>query len=245
MQRREFIREIKENLAGKMTEKEIQEIVYDYEEYFDAGIREGKTEEEICSELGSPARITRTILEEGHNGGDLCQNHRNKVEPAWNYAPLGARLIAFFIDAMIAGIPLILLCQAANLVLLMPFMLLPLASLTMAVPDQLRPPIAIAVFSLAFYILYQPVCLLLLNGRTVGKLLMGIKVVHQDGSRLKFTDAIAREIVGKSIISNITLGLAPAVSFIWAVLSKEHKTVHDTIGDTRVVTAASARMPGK
>lgn len=150
-----------------MTPREIQDIVYDCEEYFDAGINEGKNEEEICSELGSPARITQTILEEGHKGGNLCQNHpidgyilaRNTVGPDLDYASLGARLIAFFIDAVIAGIPFMLLCRAANLVLLMPFMLLPLGSFLMPVPDQLRPPIAIAVFSLVFYILYPPVCL--------------------------------------------------------------------------------------
>jgi len=35
MRREEFIREIEENLSGKMTAKEIQDVLYDYNEYFD------------------------------------------------------------------------------------------------------------------------------------------------------------------------------------------------------------------
>jgi len=122
MKRKEFIREIEENLSGKMTAMEIRDVVYDYNEYFDVGIREGKLEEDLCGQWGSPAK---------------------------------------------------------------------------------------------------------------------------NGSPLASTNIFAREVLGKLILNSLSFGIASLISFVWALVSKEHKTVHDVIGGTRVVNVPEAYQKGK
>lgn len=61
MKKEEFMREFKKAL-DKMSEAERADILYDYEEHFMIGKENGKTEEEICLELGSPKEIANNYL---------------------------------------------------------------------------------------------------------------------------------------------------------------------------------------
>lgn len=247
MTREEFLEEIAENLHGKMTTNEITDILNDYNEYFDAGMREGKTEEEICSEWGSPARIVKTLLAEGQVNSSIDRvsvkhipNSGHSLEKyELHFAPLPNRIIAFIIDALIASLPIALLTRAFFAFFIMPFM--PVVILSMATvtaytsSPNLQSERIYGTLALAFYVLYPIISLLLLKGQTVGKLVMKIKVVRQDGSPLRLTDILARETLGKLFVNGISFGIASLVSFIWSLVSNQHKTVHDVIGGTRVV----------
>ncbi|MEY8350550.1 DUF1700 domain-containing protein [Bacillus cereus] len=61
MSKEQFLRELSEHLR-KLPEEERQDILYDYEEHFQFGLEEGKTEAEIIKGLGSPKAITKEIL---------------------------------------------------------------------------------------------------------------------------------------------------------------------------------------
>lgn len=61
MKKEEFLRDIGNALSG-ISEKERQEILYDYEEHFMICAQNGKTEEEICEELGDPKEIADNYL---------------------------------------------------------------------------------------------------------------------------------------------------------------------------------------
>ncbi|MBN2323568.1 MAG: DUF1700 domain-containing protein [Spirochaetes bacterium] len=56
MNRMEFIRSLEKSLS-KLPPTEVEDIVRDYEEHFDAGMQKGKTEEEIAQALGNPRMI--------------------------------------------------------------------------------------------------------------------------------------------------------------------------------------------
>lgn len=58
MSRNEFLNILERSLGG-MSQMEKNDILYDYKEHFNAGLSEGKTEEEICSALGDPAAIAK------------------------------------------------------------------------------------------------------------------------------------------------------------------------------------------
>lgn len=60
MKRNEFIRRLKAGLKG-MPQDDINEIVADYEEHFDAGLADGRSEEEVAAALGNPARLAREL----------------------------------------------------------------------------------------------------------------------------------------------------------------------------------------
>ncbi|MCF6460909.1 HAAS signaling domain-containing protein [Clostridium sp. Cult3] len=59
MNRIEFMEQLRNGLKG-ISEEEIEDILYDYEEHFDIGLSKGKTEEEIAKELGNPRNISKT-----------------------------------------------------------------------------------------------------------------------------------------------------------------------------------------
>ena len=65
MNKKEFLNELENALEGRLPQSDIGEIVSDYGDIFDNGVESGKREEIVAIELGSPARIARTILEDG------------------------------------------------------------------------------------------------------------------------------------------------------------------------------------
>ena len=99
MKRSEFLRELKLNLETKVTPEEWNDILSDYESFFLSGQEEGKTEEEITQELGSPAFLAQSLLE-----GSQETKRRNK-----RIANPGRRMCAYVIDAIIAVVPALLL----------------------------------------------------------------------------------------------------------------------------------------
>lgn len=58
MTKNEFIAALDSQLSG-IPENERKDMIYDYEEHFTFALEEGKTEEQICSELGDPKEIVR------------------------------------------------------------------------------------------------------------------------------------------------------------------------------------------
>ncbi|MGB7339586.1 MAG: RDD family protein [Phototrophicaceae bacterium] len=68
------------------------------------------------------------------------------------------------------------------------------------------------------------------NGQTPGKMAMNLKVVKADGSQLSDVDALIRA-VGYSV-SGFVFGLG----YIWALFDDEHRTWHDMMAGTLVVS---------
>ncbi|MGL4523277.1 MAG: DUF1700 domain-containing protein, partial [Bacilli bacterium] len=64
MTRAAFIDILRDYLKKYFSPNESEDIVRDYEEYFDAGIEAGKTESEIISALGSPKNLAEQLAEE-------------------------------------------------------------------------------------------------------------------------------------------------------------------------------------
>lgn len=83
MNKEEFLREI-EKALDKISEKERAEILYDYEEHFMIGKENGKSEEEICLELGSPKEIANNYL---LNRTEDSFEEDKKEEPKKNCEP--------------------------------------------------------------------------------------------------------------------------------------------------------------
>jgi uncharacterized RDD family membrane protein YckC len=94
----------------------------------------------------------------------------------------------------------------------------------------LHNPIIFLAIVLMFYVCYwwAP---LYMSGQTVGKKIMGLKVVTKDyRSRLNFIQIVLRELIGKTIGSLVFL-----MGYIWIFMNPEHRGWHDFIGSTRVL----------
>ena len=73
------------------------------------------------------------------------------------------------------------------------------------------------------------------SGQTPGKMILGLKVVRADGSRLRMGHAMAR-IVGY-LISSWFLFLG----FMWAIIDRKRQGWHDKFADTQVIRVNGAR----
>ncbi len=78
MNKKEFLNELENALAGKLPESDIVEILTDYGDIFHNGVAEGKSEDEIAGEIGSPAKVARTILEDGIDAAGRARSEEKK-----------------------------------------------------------------------------------------------------------------------------------------------------------------------
>lgn len=120
----------------------------------------------------------------------------------------------------------------------------------------------LAILAASIYYVYIPVSKY--KGQTLGKKLMGIKVVNLDNSDVNFVTMFKREIIGVAIIEGgvvctseymrqmvelasnsevyailgIIGSVATIVSVIMLFVTKEKRMLHDYIGQTKVVEVA-------
>ena len=80
-------------------------------------------------------------------------------------------------------------------------------------------------------IVYETILLAQWNGQTIGKKVLGIKVVSASGAKLDYLKAFIRTI--SKILSTIALGLG----YLWMLWDGKSQTWHDKIADTYVVEA--------
>lgn len=70
MSKEEFIRILKEQLAGTMPAGEIQSHLRYYEQYIEEEIRKGRQEREITAALGDPRLIAKTLIDTSDGAGE-------------------------------------------------------------------------------------------------------------------------------------------------------------------------------
>lgn len=261
MKQFEYLNELKENLEGKLPPDAIKDILSDYESFFVSGKEEGKIEDEISAELGSPAFLAKSLLE--------SQEETQAAPLDKHIANPGCRLCAYFIDAVIAVLPAFIVTYVLGAAILSYMLLITYPSpfvgaltyfsyatyqeltvedtsphkvVSVSEDEQTeqnnsqRPTsisIAFAVFALVFYMLYSLCATLILRGQTIGKRLMHIKVRRSNTEPVKKGSVFSREFLGKVFINSIPI--VPFISIFTILLTKEHKALHDMLADTVVV----------
>jgi uncharacterized RDD family membrane protein YckC len=94
------------------------------------------------------------------------------------------------------------------------------------------------IIAIAAALLYPPVFMVRggrYNGQTLGKQMLGIRVVRPDGEPIDFTLAVRRELLGK-----IALGLIPLYTIVDSLFplgDQRRQAVHDKVAGTYVVWA--------
>ena len=68
--------------------------------------------------------------------------------------------------------------------------------------------------------------------QTLGKMILGIKVIREDESTLKWADLIFREIIGRFIHRSLVI---TNVLYLIVGFMEEKQGIHDIFGETRVV----------
>ena len=73
------------------------------------------------------------------------------------------------------------------------------------------------------------------SGQTIGKKILGIKAVREDGSELSKGYAFLRQIVHLGL-NGLTGGIVEYISGIMVLINPSRKTIHDIICKTKVVS---------
>lgn len=240
MNKKEFLKELEYSLAGRLPESDIIEILSDYGDIFDSMAAAGKSEEETAEEIGSPARIARTILDD-----EIVPDRNAEFE---KLAPMSRRLGAYFLDSMLLGV----IGIGALFAVFAPFMYMARTSVgvhsvnmeamrgAVVYGGEPATRFAFANIIMLFLIfgafnLFTTIILWATNGFTPGKYILNMRTVKTDGSKISFLDALLRELVIKCIANSMLSGLLNIGSFIWGCSTDDHKTVHDLAARTRVV----------
>jgi len=88
-------------------------------------------------------------------------------------------------------------------------------------------------------LIYAPAMMARTNGKTLGRMATGIRVVRTSGEQITFGFAMLREVAVKTILFGIagamTGGLAQLVDYLWPLWDEENRCLHDFIVQTRVV----------
>ncbi|MGD6877732.1 DUF1700 domain-containing protein [Bacillus infantis] len=115
-----------EKLLGKVPEYDRREMLYDYEEHFEIGLANGRTEREIMEELGDPHVIARDLLADYRIvKAEKTQSVTNICQAATAAVSLSFFNLVFILGPLIglAGV-YISLCAVALVLTLSPFALL-------------------------------------------------------------------------------------------------------------------------
>lgn len=244
MTRSEFMTELKSALTDQMSEIDIAEVLADYGEFFETGLAEGETEEQISERLGQPARIALSLI----------SRKPREDKPAYPAPALYRQISSLLIDILFAALPFVFI--SANLAVLSFFY-------PQLIPNMLRSFfstvlisnhtwiatirgfwLAAVCLSGAWWLFINPLSLFLFKGRTAGMKLAGLTVVSTDGGRASLIQCFLREWIGKLCINMLfsliwePLAFLPVVaSLILAAFTKNGMTIWDVVSGTRVVSA--------
>jgi uncharacterized RDD family membrane protein YckC len=185
----------------------------------------------ICSRCGAYLCVPCSHL--GPEGQDYCQACVAKVAvPA--LATRNSRLLAQLLDSLVVSLPVFV-----TMIIYLFFML------GEGAEADTRGLIGGLLFSLAFlmtlgvlgYQAYQTTR----TGQSIGKRMMGIRVVRGDGSRADFVRVVLLRNVVPYLI-NVGCGLFGLIDTLF-IFSEEQRCIHDHIADTRVVKVGAKEPP--
>lgn len=157
--------------------------------------------------------------------------------PAQPYVLAGwwSRVGAQLVDGLIVGIGAVLLAVAITAPFSIGFFASTDAGVTSVVIGAI---IAIACVSVVA-LLYAPALMARTNGKTLGRMATGIRVVRADGQPMTFSFAMLREVAVKSlgfgIAGSLTGGIANLLDVLWPLWDEQNRALHDLVVNTRTV----------
>lgn len=90
MTKKQFLEELRDSLEGMVSPMVIQQNLNYYENYISEQIRNGKTEEDVLNELGSPRLIAKSIIDaagedDGYVQSEVFEEGQEDQEPEDNF----------------------------------------------------------------------------------------------------------------------------------------------------------------
>jgi len=157
--------------------------------------------------------------------------------PAQPYVLAGwwRRVGAQVVDGLIIGIGALLLVIAITAPFSVGFFASDATGVTSLAVGLLIAVLCVSVVAL----LYAPALMARTNGKTLGRMATGIRVVRANGEPMTFSFAMLREVavkaLGFGIAGSITGGIANLLDALWPLWDEQNRALHDYVVDTRTV----------
>jgi uncharacterized RDD family membrane protein YckC len=89
-------------------------------------------------------------------------------------------------------------------------------------------------------LLYAPLMMVKTDGKTLGRMVCGIRVVRAKGQPITFGWACLREVLTKwllfgVLLNSFTFGLAALIDYLWPLWDEENRALHDFVVDSRTI----------
>jgi uncharacterized RDD family membrane protein YckC len=89
-------------------------------------------------------------------------------------------------------------------------------------------------------LLYAPLMMARTNGKTLGRLVCGTRVVRPNGQPVDFGYATLREVLVKWLLfgvvaNSFTFGLAALIDYLWPLWDEENRALHDFVVNSRTI----------
>jgi uncharacterized RDD family membrane protein YckC len=150
-------------------------------------------------------------------------------------ASWGSRAGALIIDGLIVGAGALILFIAITA----PFSIGFLDSEDTGVVSLILGALLAVVCVSIVALLYAPALMARTNGKTLGRMAMGIRVVRAGGEPITFGFAMLREVVVKTLLFGIagaiTGGIAQVLDYLWPLWDEENRALHDFVVNTRTI----------
>ncbi|MGE7639002.1 HAAS signaling domain-containing protein [Peribacillus frigoritolerans] len=125
MNKEQFLKQLNASLT-RLSLEEREDILQDYEEYFEIGMEEGKSEQEISKSLGNPKQISKELMATYHLGQvEQTTSAGNVMRAVWAVIGLGFFNLVIVLGPFIALIGVVI----AGWVSAIAFILTPLGAL--------------------------------------------------------------------------------------------------------------------
>jgi uncharacterized RDD family membrane protein YckC len=89
-------------------------------------------------------------------------------------------------------------------------------------------------------LLYAPLMMSKTNGKTLGRMACGTRVVRPNGEPVDFGYATLREVLVKWLLfgvvaNSFTFGLAALIDYLWPLWDEENRALHDFVVNSRTI----------
>ena len=88
-------------------------------------------------------------------------------------------------------------------------------------------------------LLYAPALMARTNGKTLGRMVTGIRVIRTDGQPIGFGFAMLREVAVKTllvgVVRTLTGGIGYLLDVLWPLWDEENRALHDFVVKTRTI----------
>lgn len=188
----------------------------------------------FCSECGRPFPLNQLVMIGNASVCAQCKpvylqrvREGGQAIGALRYAGFWIRFVAYVIDTVILGV--------LFSVITIPLGILLGGGAALSDPTRLGPLMfgLVGIYVLASFLVtfaYQ-IYFVSKRGATPGKLILGLKIIHPDGSMLTGAQAAGR------FLAYIVSGIILYIGFIMIGFDPEKRALHDRICETRVIYA--------